>query len=344
MALVKMNIFHWHITDSQSFPMFLPSHPELSSNGAYSAHKIYSPEDISDIVSYAKIRGVLVIPEFDAPSHVGEGWQDTDLVTCFNAQPWQVYCVGPPCGQFDVTKDKLYEYLDDIYNDVDEMFDHPDLFHMGGDEVKTECWNVSTELQSWMIDRGWNLETDDFMNLWGYFQDRALKIWETISESKVILWTSSLTDDARIGEFLNNDKYIIHIWTDGDAPIVMELLEKGYDVIMSNSDKLYFDCGFGSWVGEGNNWCSPYKGWHRVYDNNLRNLSVGYEDQVLGAEACLWSSINDEQAMDSRIWPRLSALAERLWTDPDETFRDADPRMVLHRFKIYHKKYYFFKI
>lgn len=335
MALVKMNVFHWHITDSQSFPMYLPSHPELSTDGAYSPHKIYTPSDIADIVAYAKKRGVQVIPEFDAPSHVGEGWQKTGLITCFNAQPWDYYCVGPPCGQFDVTNEKLYDYLKEIYRDVDEMFNHPNLFHMGGDEVKIECWNVSSDIQKWMIERGWDLTRDDFINLWGYFQERALNIWETISDSKVILWTSSLTDDKRIGDLLDKDKYIIHVWSNGDDPIVNELLGKGYELIMSNSDRLYFDCGFGSWVNDGNNWCSPYKGWHRVYDNNLRKLSVGHENQIIGGEACLWSSLNDEQALDSRIWPRLSALGERLWSDPDETYRDADPRMLLHRFVIF---------
>lgn len=62
------------------------------------------------------MRGIRVIPEFDAPAHVGEGWQNTSFVTCFNWQPWQSYCVEPPCGQFDPTQDKLYDMLEGEYH------------------------------------------------------------------------------------------------------------------------------------------------------------------------------------------------------------------------------------
>ena len=103
----KMNVFHWHITDSHSFPMEVQSIPELVEWGAYSKHKIYSQEDIKDMVEYARIRGVKVLPEFDAPAHVGNGWQFAEqkfpewgrLAVCVNQEPWQEYCVEPPCGQ-----------------------------------------------------------------------------------------------------------------------------------------------------------------------------------------------------------------------------------------------------
>lgn len=94
MAMSKLNIFHWHITDSQSFAMVLLSHPELSQKGAYSPLKVYYPNDIREIVEYGRVRGVRIIPEFDAPSHVAEGFQNTNLVNCLHAQPWGRYCVG----------------------------------------------------------------------------------------------------------------------------------------------------------------------------------------------------------------------------------------------------------
>lgn len=72
MAMVKLNTFHWHISDSQSFPMVLKSQPELSKLGAYAPDKVYTADDIKDVVKFAKARGVRVIPEFDAPSHVSK--------------------------------------------------------------------------------------------------------------------------------------------------------------------------------------------------------------------------------------------------------------------------------
>lgn len=115
MASSKLNTFHWHITDSHSFPYVSKSQPTLSKLGAYSPSQVYTPENVADLVSYAKVRGVKILPEFDAPAHVGEGWQDTDYVACFNKKPWQNYCVEPPCGQLDPTKDGLYDVLEGRY-------------------------------------------------------------------------------------------------------------------------------------------------------------------------------------------------------------------------------------
>lgn len=100
---------------------------------------------------------------------------------------------------------------------------------------------------------------------------------------------------------------------------------------MSNYDALYFDCGYGSWVGEGNNWCSPYIGWQKVYNNDWRQIAGERRSQILGAEATLWSEQADDQVLDGRFWPRASALAERLWSDPETGWRAAESRMLAHR-------------
>lgn len=331
MALVKLNALHWHLTDSESFSILFESHPELCDIGKYSDEKLYKKNNIQEIIKFAKIRGIQVIPEFDAPAHVGEGWQNTNLVTCFNKQPWINFCAGPPCGQFDVTKEELYKYLDDLYRDINNMFNNPGLMHMGGDEVSFECWRIDNDITNWMKDRGWNVEKEDFIKLWDYFQNRALKIWENLSNSKIILWSSSLTQANNVEEILDKNKYIIHYWGEGKDPDLKNLLEKGYNIIMSNYDRLYLDCGFGSWVDNGHIWCSPYKAWHQIYDNDFRILANGYESQILGGIVCLWSNVNDEFAMDSRIWPRASALAERLWSEPSTTYKEANSRIFLHR-------------
>ena len=70
---------------------------------------------------------------------------------------------------------------------------------------------------------------------------------------------------------------MIQIWTTGEDSVISELINKGYQVIFSNYDAWYLDCGYSSWVGEGNNWCSPYKGWQKVYDNSPRKI---YREQV----------------------------------------------------------------
>ena len=106
----KLNIFHWHITDTHSFPLKLKSVPELAQYGAYSPEKTYSASDVKELVEYARVRGVKVVPEFDAPAHVGNGWQFAErnhpdwgkLAVCVNKEEWQDFCVEPPCGQVSV--------------------------------------------------------------------------------------------------------------------------------------------------------------------------------------------------------------------------------------------------
>uniref|UniRef100_A0A0K8W4A2 Beta-hexosaminidase n=1 Tax=Bactrocera latifrons TaxID=174628 RepID=A0A0K8W4A2_BACLA len=333
MAVVKLNTFHWHITDSHSFPLEVKSQPELYKLGAYSPRKVYSHEDIADIVEYGRVRGIRVMPEFDAPAHVGEGWQHKDMIACFNAQPWKNYCVEPPCGQFDPTVEDLYPILEDIYREMFELFD-PDVFHMGGDEVSVDCWNSSKRIQDWMLQKGWGLEESDFIRLWGHFQTEALKRVDKISQSQqpsITLWTSHLTEVPNIDNYLDKERYNIQIWTTGSDSKIKDILKRGYRVIISNYDALYFDCGGPAWVQSGNNWCSPYIGWQKVYDNDLDNIAGDYKSQVLGAEAAIWSEQIDEHTLDSRFWPRASALAERLWSNPKQSWRSAEARMLYHR-------------
>ena len=128
----------------------------------------------------------------------------------------------------------------------------------------------------------------------------------------LILWTNSLTEEGHVEKYLSKDDYIIQIWTKGNDSVVKELIEKDFRVIFSNYDAWYLDCGYSSWVGEGNNWCSPYKGAGEsirpltfcillilslqiVYDNSPREhyRNAGgerfREKQILGGEAAMWT-------------------------------------------------------
>ncbi|XP_037893640.1 chitooligosaccharidolytic beta-N-acetylglucosaminidase-like isoform X2 [Glossina fuscipes] len=334
MAMVKLNTFHWHIIDSQSFPMEIKARPELHKLGAYSQRKVYTHRDITEIVEYGRQRGIRIMPEFDAPAHVCEGWQNKISATaCFKATPWSNYCPEPPCGQLDPTINDTYSVLQDIYQDMFNLFD-PDVFHMGGDEVFFACWSDKQSIADWMTGLNWDLENLGFTQLWGNFQMKAMRTVDSVAKNKqvpIILWTSLLTDPVHINRYLNKRRYIIQIWTEQNDSQVLGILERGFRIIVSNSDALYFDCGGSSWLEAETNWCSPYNGWQRVYENKMENIAKGYVSQVLGAEAAVWSEQIDEQNLDQRLWPRASALAERLWSNPSDNWQKALARLRLHR-------------
>ncbi|XP_003249914.1 chitooligosaccharidolytic beta-N-acetylglucosaminidase [Apis mellifera] len=340
MAMSKLNTLHWHITDSHSFPYVSKTWPNFSKFGSYSPEKIYDENDVKEIIEYGLIRGIRILPEFDAPAHVGEGWQwiGNDTIVCFKAEPWKDYCVEPPCGQLNPANDKVYEILEGIYKDI--MLDfQPDLFHMGGDEVNINCWRSSTSITNWMQTvKHWDLSESSFYKLWHYFQEKAidkLKIANNGKEIPVILWTSGLTNEENI-KYLDPSKYIIQVWTTKNDPVIDRLLRNNFKVIISNYDALYLDCGFSAWVGEGNNWCSPYKGWQIIYENSpLKIIKLHHlenkKNLILGSEAALWSEQVDSASVDAKIWPRSAALAERLWSEPDSGWIHAEHRMLRHR-------------
>ncbi|XP_011685543.1 PREDICTED: chitooligosaccharidolytic beta-N-acetylglucosaminidase [Wasmannia auropunctata] len=348
-AMSKLNTFHWHITDSQSFPYVSRTWPDFVKYGSYTPTKIYTPEMIREIVDYALVRGVRVLPEFDAPAHVGEGWQwvGDNATVCFKAEPWKDFCVEPPCGQLNPTSEKMYEVLEGIYKDMIEDFQQPDIFHMGGDEVNVNCWRSQKIITDWMQKKGWDLSESSFYLLWDYFQERAmekLKIANGGKDIPAVLWTSGLTSEENL-KHLDPAKYIIQIWTTGFDLTIGRLLQNNFKIIFSNYDALYLDCGFGAWVGEGNNWCAPYKGWQKIYDNSPLDMvkKQGYGNKkhlILGGEAALWTEQADSANTDSRLWPRSAAMAERLWSEPDSKWHHAEQRMLRQRERFIEQKIY----
>ncbi len=244
MSYDKLNIFHWHLTDSHSFPFVSKRRPKLAQYGAYSASKVYTPEAIKDIVHYATVRGIKVIPEYDAPAHVGAGWEWSEkdglgeMVLCYNKEPWGDYCVEPPCGQLNPVNDNVYNVLNDIYRDMKELFPS-DIFHMGGDEVHFRCWNETKEIVDWLAAQNrMNRSKEDFVHVWTHFQERALEELDIAYDNKqpVVLWTSGLTEDGHANDYLDKSRYIIQIWTKEDDKSIAELYSQGFKLIMSNYD------------------------------------------------------------------------------------------------------------
>lgn len=152
---------------------------------------------------------------------------------------------------------------------------NPDVFYMGGDEVALTCWNATERITNWMTAKNWSRSEADFMKLWDVFQSKALErlYKKTKREIPIIMWTSTLTKMEYVEQYLPKETYVIQVWTTSYDLQIPLLLEKGYKLILSNYDALYMDCGFAGWVNGGNNWCSPYIGWQKVYENSPAKIA-----------------------------------------------------------------------
>ncbi|VVD03244.1 unnamed protein product [Leptidea sinapis] len=330
MAATKLNVFHWHVTDSQSFPFESTRVPQFTRYGAYSSYEIYTTEEVRDLISYAQVRGVKVVIEIDAPAHAGNGWQwgkeygFGDLAVCVNSKTWRSQCIQPPCGQLNPANHHMYRILQELYRDIAETLPKPSLFHMGGDEVFLSCWNSSQEIVSYMKDKGYDTNVEGFMKLWGEFHKKALQIWDEEllhtrqPEQPVMLWSSELTQPNVIQKYLSKDRYVIEVWEPLSSSLLSQLLRLGYRTVSVPKDIWYLDHGF--WG------VTKYSNWRRMYSHTLP-----VEANMLGGEVAMWSEYVDAQGLDTRIWPRAAAVAERLWSNPSASASVAEPR--LHRLR-----------
>jgi len=348
MSYSKLNVFHWHITDSQSFPLVMDSLPQFAEYGSYSPEETYSPWEVEDIVSYAARKGVRVLPELDTPAHVGAGWDSVDpsYTLCVNKEPWTDWCVEPPCGQLNPASKGMYNLLENIYREMVTMFGDTQ-FHMGGDEIHVGCWNTSHDVTEWLRQRGRGREEDDFIFIWNHFlQESVRRIKKAgMTEPNLVLWNNGMTKAEHI-HYLDPDLFAIQLWTnsrDLSDQTIKTVAEKGFKMIFSNYDSTYLDCGFGGWVSDGNNWCAPYKEWQLQHQNNPlrileeRNLSNLEEAKanILGGEVALWTEQADSDSMMSRIEPRAAAYGEQLWRGPiTGGWLEAERRMVRHRVRL----------
>lgn len=160
-----------------------------------------------------------------------------------------------------------------------------------------------------MTDNNYGLNDSAYYDQWAVFQERARQLLqEALGGLEVpgVLWTSHLTDPEYLEASLNSSQYIIQIWTTRNDSAIQNLLSRGYRVIFSNYDAWYLDCGMGAWVGNGHNWCSPYKGWQVVYDNSPHDIAMEstgnpHTDLILGGEAAIWTEQADDATIDSKV-------------------------------------------
>jgi len=359
MGALKMNVFHWHLTEYQGFRVESKVYPglhELGSGGDY-----YTQDEIREVVEFAADRGIRVLPEFDLPGH-STSW--------FIGYPELASAPGPYVLDtifgildpvMDPTRDEVYDFLDRFFEEMSTLF--PDqIMHIGGDEVHDAHWNENPQIQSFIKEN----DLKDSHDLQAYFNIRLQKLlaghgkfmmgWDEIihpdlPQEGIVVQTwrdhSSLWESARKGNkaVLSAGYYLdykqpagFHYQIDpaviqGAVNIEIDSLNwKSWDCSLQISDAdmdgaLYL-------FGEGDS----LKGSGKIAIMNLQMdghrsggsdmaegkalpefktlepLTSEQEANLLGGEACMWSEMVDGTTMESRIWPRAAAVAEKLWS------------------------------
>lgn len=333
MSANKLNVFHWHITDSHSFPLLLPSEPNLAAKGSYGLSMQYSPADVTRIVQFGLDHGVRVIPEIDTPAHTGS-WAGAhpDIVTCAGMFWWPAgsewsdrLASEPGTGQLNPLHPKTYQVVQNVIRDVLSLFPD-DFYHSGGDEVTPGCWKTDPAIQSFLMSN----TTQTLSQLLEKFVNSTLPY--IISHNKTIIYWEDVLLDATIRvedrSLLPREHTILQTWNGGPQN-TKKIVSAGYRAIVSSSDYYYLDCGHGSFVGNdslydqppgteqgnGGSWCGPFKTWQLIYNYDITyGLTDAEKRLVLGGEVALWSEQADPTVLDSKLWPRASALAEALWS------------------------------
>jgi hexosaminidase len=296
MAAVKLNVFHWHLTEDQGFRVESKKFPKLHQLG--SDGLFYTQDQVREIIEYARQRGIRVVPEFDIPGH-STSWLVGHPELGSAPGP---YTIERRAGIFepalDPTRDEVYKFLDTFLGEMASLF--PDAYmHIGGDENEGKQWDRNPRIQVFMKEKGINTNHA----LQAYFNQRLLKILEK-HKKKMIGW-----DEILQPELPKNA--VIHSWR-GTAALA-DAARKGYDGILSNG--YYIDLSYPT-------------SQHYIADPIPADTTLTADEQkhVLGGEATMWGEYVSPETIDSRIWPRTAAIAERLWsprntTDIDDMYR-----------------------
>ncbi|EJC97794.1 beta-hexosaminidase [Fomitiporia mediterranea MF3/22] len=327
MSWVKINTFHWHITDSQSFPLQVPGFMELSAAGAYSNASTYSLSDIQDIVSYAGERGVDVLIEIDSPGHSAAiGESHPEHIACFHASPWSSFAAG----QLRIASPSTTNFSASLFSAVASMMPSS-LLSTGGDEVNEPCYAEDTQTQAALNATGMTIE-----QALSNFTQATHGALRDAGKTPVVWEEMVLEHNVTLG----NDT-VVMVWISSQNAAAVAA--KGFRLVHGPSDYFYLDCGAGEWLGNdvtGNSWCDPFKTWQKAYSfDPYANLTSEQKSLVLGGQQLLWTEQSAPQNLDSIVWPRAAASAEVFWTggtltDGGLNVTEALPRLHEMRFRM----------
>eukprot|EP00040_Diaphanoeca_grandis_P012972 m.65642 g.65642 ORF g.65642 m.65642 type:complete len:779 (-) comp23583_c0_seq2:204-2540(-) len=306
LPFAKLNVLHWHMTDTQSFPMEVKGFSKLW-HGAFSAHERYTQDEIRGVVEFARDQGVNVMIEIDMPGHAAS-W-------CVG---YSSVCPAPACNQplniannftFDVIETILNELIGtapvmnadqsrrfEKANEVAAIFPY-NLMHVGGDEVELDCWEVNKPIMEWLKERSMSVHDG-----YGAFTTKVGGVVIAANKRPVYwdeVWSSY---QEKIDK-----RSVIHVWK--SKQLLQKVVASGFNAILSNAD------GDTPWYLD-----YLHVDWTQMYSNEpCDSLTKQQCAMVLGGQGNMWSESVDISNIEAVVWPRLGAIAEKLWSPKSKT-------------------------
>ena len=319
LALLKMNVFHWHLTDDDGWRVEIKKYPRLtqvaawrgpnealppsyeSGNQRYGGY--YTQKQVREIVRYAAERHIMVVPEFDVPAHCRAVTVAYPELLC-TGDPYKFKSVQDvPANVLCPSQEKTYEFLDGVFGELAELFPGPYL-HAGGDERPAGPWEQCDRCQQRM--------RDEHLADGKILQDRFLKRLQDIIRAhgkRMIGW-----DELEQESVLDKD-YTVMAWNSVDAG--MAAARKGYPVLAAPSPFTYLDLSYNEDLAEpGLRWAGVISV-EKTYslDPKPATLPPAVAERIRGVHGCLWSEmLVTRDRPDYMLFPRICALAEVAWT------------------------------
>jgi len=288
MAAVKLNVFHWHLSDDQGFRVESRRFPKLHQSGSDGLY--YTQAQVREVVAYAHDRGIRLVPEFDVPGHT-TSWFVGDPQLASAPGPYQIerqWGVFDPA--MDPSRESTYRFLDAFLGEMTALF--PDVFfHIGGDEVTGKQWKNSAHIRAFQ--RAHHLK--DAQALQAYFNRRVQAILTKYGK-RMEGW------DEILDPALPRD-VVIQSWRGQKS--LAEAARLGFSGILS----------FGYYLDH----IEPASTLYAVdpLGREAADLATEEKGRILGGEVAMWGEFVSPENVDSRIWPRAAAVAERLWSPQD---------------------------
>jgi hexosaminidase len=287
MAAVKMNVLHWHLYDNEGFRVESKRFPKLQEAG--SDGQYYTQTEIREFVAYAHDRGIRIVPEFEMPGHSR---------SLFAGYPELASGPGPyriePGGVdavMDPTREETYKFVDKLIGEMAGLFPD-DYFHIGGDEVNGSQWDANPKIQAFMRSHGMKSNQD----LQAYFNQRLQKILSKHHKT-MMGWDEVMHPDLP-------KSVVVQSWRGQQS--LATAAQQGYSSLLSFG--YYLDL---MWPASRHYAVDPMSG-------AAASLNPEEKSRIIGGEACMWSEWVTPENIDSRIWPRNAAIAERLWSSPEQ--------------------------